>query len=127
MGCLSRTRWGGFPHYHTSADGLDFVRPSALAESLATCLRLLAVLEGNRRYRNLSPRGEPQLGRRGLYRALGGESPRDRELALLWVLNLSDSGASLLDVARRSGLPFAAVEEAAEALLAAALLEEVRE
>ena len=127
VGCLSRTPWGRYPQYHTSADDLDFVRPLALAESLATCLRVLAVLEGNRRYRNLNPRGEPQLGRRGLYRALGGESHRDRELALLWVLNLCDGRASLLDVARRSGLPFPAVEEAAEALLAAALLEEVRE
>lgn len=124
VGCLSRSPWGRYPEYHTSADDLDLVRPAALAESLATILRILAVLEGDRRFLNLSPKGEPQLGRRGLYRPLGGEASRDRELALLWVLSLSDGGASLLDVARRSRLPFDAIAEAAAALVAAGLLRE---
>ncbi len=30
------------------------------------------VIENNRRYRNTNPYCEPQLGKRGLYRALGG-------------------------------------------------------
>ena len=37
-------------------------------------------------------------------------------MALLWVLNLSDGRHSLLDVAERAGLPFAAVRAAADAL-----------
>lgn len=126
VGLLSRTPWGRYPEYHTSADDCELVHPEALAGSLACYLEVVSVLEGNRRYRNLSPHGEPQLGRRGLYGSLGGGSEgRDRQLALLWTLNLSDGEHGLLDVARRSGLPFAAVEEAAEALLAADLLEEL--
>ncbi|OQC34076.1 MAG: hypothetical protein BWX64_02837 [Acidobacteria bacterium ADurb.Bin051] len=81
------------------------------------------MLEGNRRFRNLSPKGEPQLGRRGLYRALGGDDRgRERELALLWVLNQSDGGPDLLAIARRSGLPFERLREAAAALAAAGLI-----
>ena len=127
VGSLTRTPWGRYPEYHTSADDLDFIRPENLAGSLAAYLRVMDLLESNRSYRNLHPYGEPQLGRRGLYPALGGgsteEAPR-RQLALLWVLNQSDGRHDLLAIAERSGLPFAAVREAAGALLAAGLLAE---
>jgi len=125
VGSLTRTPYGRYPEYHTSADNLDFVKPEALEGSLRTYLAVIDVLEGNRRYRNLNPKCEPQLGRRGLYRTIGGdESGRARELALLWVLNLSDGENDLLDVAERSGMSFAAIREAADALLEAGLLEE---
>jgi aminopeptidase-like protein len=123
VGCLSRTPFARFPEYHTSADNLDLVRPDALAESLATYLAVLAVLDRDRRWMNLAPKGEPQLGRRGLYGSLGGQSDaKVRQLALLWVLNLSDGGHSLLDIAIRSGLPFATIADAADALAGAGLL-----
>ncbi len=125
VGSLTRTPYGRYPEYHTSADNLDFVKPEALEGSLRTYLAVMGVLEGNRRYRNLNPNCEPQLGRRGLYRTLGGdESGRARELALLWVLNLSDGEHSLLDVTERSGMSFAVIREAADALLEVGLLEE---
>jgi aminopeptidase-like protein len=124
VGSLTRTPWGRYPEYHTSADNLSFVRPEQLAGSLAAYREVVRVLEGNRLYRNLSPKGEPQLGRRGLYRSTGGGPARDQELALLWVLNLSDGRHDLLAIAERSGLRFSTVRAAAEALLAAGLLEE---
>jgi aminopeptidase-like protein len=125
VGSLTRTPYGRYPEYHTSADNLDFVKPEALEGSLRTYLAVMDVLEGNRRYLNLNPKCEPQLGRRGLYRTIGGdESGRARELALLWVLNLSDGEHSLLDIAERSGMSFAAIREAAGALLEVGLLEE---
>jgi aminopeptidase-like protein len=115
-----------YPEYHTSADDLSFVSAESLAGSLETYLEVVRVLEGNRRYRNLNPKGEPQLGRRGLYRSIGGdEAGRARELALLWVLNLSDGDHDLLDIAERAGMTFAAIEEAAGALLEVGLLAEV--
>jgi aminopeptidase-like protein len=125
VGSLTRTPYGRYPEYHTSADNLEFIRPEALEGSLRTYLAVLDVLEGNRRYLNLNPKCEPQLGRRGLYRTIGGDgSGRARELALLWVLNLSDGEHSLLDIAERSGMSFAAIREAADALLEVGLLEE---
>ncbi len=123
VGSLTRTPWGRYPEYHTSADDLSFITPAALAGSLRAYLAVMELLEANRRYRNLAPKGEPQLGRRGLYRSLGGETHgRERELALLWVLNQSDGGPDLLAIAERSGLPFTAIAEAAEALVTADLL-----
>lgn len=128
VGSLTRTPWGRYPEYHTSADDLSLVRPEALAGSLALYLDVAALLEANRTYRNLSPHGEPQLGRRGLYAATGGGGEgRERQMALLWVLNLADGGRDLLAIAERSGLPFPRVEEAARALAAAGLLEDVDE
>jgi aminopeptidase-like protein len=120
MGVLSRTPPDRFPEYHSSADDLDFVRPGPLGESFSRYLDVIDVLERNRAYRNLSPKGEPQLGKRGLYRAVGGGS--FTEGPLLWVLNLSDGEHDLLAIAERSGLPFAAVADAAEALVEAGLV-----
>ncbi len=117
VGRLSRTPHGEYPEYHTSGDDLDFVTAESLAGSLATVLDILDVLERDGTYRNTNPRGEPQLGRRGLYGAIGGAFDRKSvEMAMLWVLNLSDGTSSLLDVARRSGLPFDSVCTAAELL-----------
>jgi aminopeptidase-like protein len=117
VGCLMRTPWGQYPEYHTSADDLAFVRPEQLGDSLFKCLATFEVLEEDRTLVNLNPYGEPQLGRRGLFGALGGGSGRkEAEMALLWVLNLSDGRHSLLTIAERSGLPFPAVSRAARLL-----------
>ena len=105
VGSLTRTPWGRYPEYHTSADDLDFIRPEHLERSLAAYRAVVDLLDGNAIYRNRSPKGEPMLGRRGLYRSIGGDDAgRERELALLWVLNLSDGVHDLLDDrrARRS-------------------------
>jgi aminopeptidase-like protein len=117
VGCLMRSHYGQFPEYHTSADNLDFVAPTALADSFATILSVFNVLEHNRTYVNLNPKCEPQLGRRGLYRAMGGTHIKQLQMAMLWVLNLSDGGPSLLDIAERSGLAFDLIKDAADLLL----------
>jgi aminopeptidase-like protein len=130
VGCLMRSVWGTFPEYHTSADNLDFIKPQSLGESLRLCIEVLDVLEANRRYRNLGPYCEPQLGKRGLYRPVGGEAIEVEINARLWVLNLSDGEHSLLDIAERSGLPFPVISDAAEVLrqggLLAAIPEDIR-
>ncbi|MFE5506131.1 DUF4910 domain-containing protein [Amycolatopsis japonica] len=125
VGSLTRTPYAGYPEYHTSADNLDFVSTEAMEDTLATLREAFSVLDRNRRYVNLSPYGEPQLGKRGLYDSLGGRSDaKAAQMAMLWVLNLSDGEHSLLDVAQRSGLPFDSVVAAAHALQGAGLLKE---
>jgi aminopeptidase-like protein len=126
VGSLTRTPHGRFPEYHTSGDDLSLVRPEALAGSLAAYLAVIRILENNAHYVNLNPKCEPQLGRRGLYRALGGLADAGRvEFAMLWVLNLSDGGHSLLDIAERAGLPFDDVLLAARTLERHGLLDRV--
>jgi aminopeptidase-like protein len=125
VGCLMRSAWGTFAEYHTSADNLDFIHPDQLAGSLRVCVSICDVLENNRSYRNQNPHCEPQLGKRDLYRSTGGESLEAEIHARLWVLNLSDGGHSLLDIAERSGLPFETVRIAAEVLSEKGLLADV--
>jgi aminopeptidase-like protein len=123
MGSLTRTPWGRYPEYHTSADDLKLVQPGYLADSFKTYRSVFDVLESNKHYLNQNPKCEPQLGKRGLYRTMGGNvADEEAELAMLWVLNLSDGRHSLLDIAERSKLAFSVVREAARALETAGLL-----
>jgi len=126
VGCFMRTPHGRFPEYHSSADNLELMDPASLAHSLTTCLSVFYVLENNRSYCSQNPKCEPQLGRRGLYREIGGNRDAKRqETAMLWVLNLSDGQHNLLDITERSGLAFETVHEAAGLLLHHSLLKEV--
>jgi aminopeptidase-like protein len=124
VGCFMRTPNGSFPQYHTSADNLDFVKPSLLAESFAVASSILYLLENNVVYTNRNPKCEPQLGKRGLYRKIGGVEGSVDELGLLWVLNLSDGTHSLLDIAERSGCSFDTIKRAADLLLEHHLLKQ---
>jgi len=126
VGCLLRTPNGQYPEYHSSADNLSLLRADSLAHSLDVLKRIVQVIEGDGVYRNLSPKGEPQLGRRGLYSKTGGHrSVADDQMALLWVLNQADGTHSLLDTAERADLPFARIRAAADALAGVSLLERV--
>jgi aminopeptidase-like protein len=120
VGSLMRTPNARFPEYHTSADNLDFVTPASLADSYEKCLEIIDILESSQNYLSLNPKGEPQLGKRGLYRALGGTDIPLEPLSLLWVLNMADGTNSLLDIAQRSQLPYKTI------LTAARLLEDHR-
>ena len=127
VGCFMRTPHGQYPEYHSSADNFDLIRSESLSRSYADCLQIFELLEGNRVYVSQNPRCEPQLGRRGLYRAVAGQQENQfRELALLWVLNMSDGRHALLDIADRANLPFGQIQSAAEALIEAGLLNEYR-
>jgi aminopeptidase-like protein len=128
VGSLTRTPHGRYPEYHTSADDLDLVRPECLEESLSIYLDVVNVLEANRRYVNLNPKCEPQLGKRGLYQAIGGRTDTAAaEMAMLWVLNLSDGTHSLLDICRESGLKFRDMASVAKILCDHDLLRETRD
>ena len=116
VGRLTRSPNGQYPEYHTSADNLDLLRPECLAESIRALAGMIAVLDANRSLRNLSPKGEPRLGKRGLYGSVGGTAPGEFEHALLWVLSYSDGEHDLLAIAERSGLDFALLARAAAAL-----------
>jgi len=120
-----RSPHGSFPEYHTSADNLDFVRPEYLEDSLGIYRQVIEVLEGNGTYINLNPKCEPQLGRRGLYSPVGANPDQKLDqMALLWVLNLSDGCHSLLEICEAANLPFREIKRAANALAGCGLLQE---
>jgi aminopeptidase-like protein len=117
VGLFQRSKFGSIPQYHTSADNLDFIRPEHLAQSYRLIALTLDVIENDAVFVNTAPKGEPQLGKRGLYAAVGGlRDVAARTMAMLWVLNLSDGAHSLLDIAERADLPFAIVRSTAELL-----------
>lgn len=122
VGRLTRTPNNEYAEYHTSADDFGLIDREALAESLFACASILGIAERNAHYLNLSPKCEPRLGKRGLFRSTGGRHPGEFEHALLWVLNQSDGSHSLLDIAKKSRLPFEVVAAAADALVGVELL-----
>jgi aminopeptidase-like protein len=123
VGCVMRTPHNTYPQYHTSADNLQFLSAPALGETVEFLRLIVEALEADHRYRNLSPKGEPQLGKRGLYPSVGGPPAQAEQMAMLWVLNGSDGSHSLLDIAERSGLPITALHAAAERLSRTDLLD----
>lgn len=128
VGSLTRTPNACFAEYHTSADNLDFVAPRHLAESLRRYLEVIDILENDARYANTNPRCEPQLGRRGLYRRIGGSPDAERtQMAMLWVLNASDGEHHLLDIAERARIDFATIRQAAQVLHEHGLLQRLPE
>lgn len=124
VGRLTRSVNDGYREYHSSADNLSLLSADSLERSFEACQRIVLALEGNRRYVNLSPKGEPRLGTRGLYGSTGGQSPAQRELAMLWTLSQSDGTRSLLDIAAKARLPFETIRAAAADLERARLLRE---
>jgi len=126
VGSLSRSSHGQYPEYHTSADNLELVDAQYLRESFVTFRDVIELLENNRTYINLNPKCEPQLGKRGLYGGVGAPTTsKVKEMALLWVLNLSDGQHDLLGIAERSGESFKEIQKAAEALIDSGLLKSV--
>ncbi len=126
VGRLSRTPHGTFPEYHTSADNLSFVKADKLGESFEACLSIFSILERNQSYLNTNSKCEPQLGKRGVYRSIGGETDaRASEMAMLWALSFSDGAHTLLDIAERANISFDVVHNAATILCEHGLLKEL--
>lgn len=123
VGLFQRSRFGTFPEYHTSADDLDFIRPDHLASSFRMIAAAIDAIETEWRPVSLVQKGEPQLGRRGLYAAIGGHRAQAADgMAMLWVLNLADGRHSLDDMARRSGMPADVIAATARLLVEHGLL-----
>ena len=117
VGLFQCSMFGSIPQYHTSADNLDFIRPEHLSQSYRIIVGTIDILENDTAYCNAMPKCEPQLGRRGLYGAIGGDKDATAaNLAMLWILNLSDGMHSLLDIAHRANLPFGMICGTAEQL-----------
>jgi aminopeptidase-like protein len=149
MATICKDKYFAYDYYHTSLDDLSFVSAGQILETLEVYLKVVEILEQDEVLISTNPNCEPQLGRRGLYPMLGGKllpttpasgppagqaiqelgGPQgqpppelDTVDALLWILFLADGQHSLLDMARRSGAPFAQLRRLADVLLAEGLL-----
>lgn len=124
VGLLMRSKYGEFPQYHNSLDNLDFITPAAIQQTIRILVHALHALLENRVMVNQLPNCEPQLGKRGLYSAIGGDKDRyQKQMAMLWLLNQSDGAQSLLDIAETSGIAFPILVQTARLLQEHGLLQ----
>ena len=117
--CLSRSKFGTFPEYHTSADDMSVISAEGLGGSLDMLKDCVRILEANGRFRAKFV-GDAQLGRRGLYPTLG-HGVRDKRYQ--HVLSLSDGEHDVIDIAERTGLGTEFVIEALDTLRGHGLVE----
>jgi len=123
VGLFERSKYGEFPEYHTSADNLEFISAEELDNSFSLIAKIIEILETDWFPVSTAPFCEPQLGRRGLYKAMGGDNESvERQMAMLWILNLADGEHSLPDIAERSGIGYPRIKEVAELLFEHKLL-----
>jgi aminopeptidase-like protein len=122
VGLFQRSMFGAFPQYHNSGDNLEFINADHLTESYRLIASILEIIENDATYRNMMPKCEPQLGRRGLYDSSGTAEAKSNNLALLWMLNMSDGEHSVFDIAQRANIPFAILNDAAQVLEKSGLL-----
>ena len=126
IGSLVRSLYGCFPEYHTSADNLNFVKPEYLSNSFKKYYNMIYIFENDKKYKNINPKCEPQLGKRGLYSTIGGNKiDEDDRMAIFWLLNLSDGENSLLDISIRSNLKFSLIKNISDILVKKELLKEI--
>ena len=143
-----RTPYGQFNEYHTSGDNLNFIKPQFLQDSFEKYSKIVDYLEAENfiddeknadisnlvknyeksdiRYISLNPKCEPQLGKRGLYRMIGGQKDSDiDEMSMFWILCFSDGNHSLKYIAKRSGIDLKNLEKTANLLCEKELLKSV--
>jgi aminopeptidase-like protein len=126
VGNITRVPFGEYPEYHTSADNFDLISEKGLNDSLAVFQHIIGFIEADRKYVNQFPKGEPQLGKRGLYDNVGGRNDSKKlQLAFLWVLNYSDGHHTLTDICMLSGMELNIIREAAGMLLSKGLIKPV--
>ena len=146
IGSLTRSMYGEFKEYHTSADNLSFVSKDGLKGSFETLVEIIIELENNFKefknkknnkikknnnneiiYLNLNPKCEPQLGKRGLYHTIGG--PKDgispNIEAFLWLLNFSDGDYTLAEISKKCQIPENELIKYAEILIENKLLKKI--
>lgn len=126
---IVRTMYTEYPEYHTSDDNKALMDFDGMAHSVAMLLKIVDALEageskGFRKLKALQPKGEPQLGPRGLFRSLSVKKRDDQELAMWWLLNYCDGAHDLYAIALLSKMPLDILSATADILVAHDLLSE---
>ena len=118
---LMRTKYGSYRGYHSSLDDLDFVTPTGLQGGLDLVRECVEEFEASR-YFQTTVRGEPQLGRRGLYHTMHARTVADEVLLRTHILAYSDGMHSTEDIAEMTNQDHAVIETLVDELVAHELL-----
>jgi aminopeptidase-like protein len=112
VGQIARTVYCHYDGYHNSLDTKEFMGIEPLIETANQVETVLETFEYAGAFHNLSPYGEPQLGRRGLYPNVNNrdtwthssDTEFDQRAVLnriLTLLNYSDGSHSMISLAER--------------------------
>jgi len=121
---LMRSKYGAYPEYHTSLDGLNLISPSGLAGAFSALQRCISLIEANAVYRTTCL-GEPQLGRRGLYPTLSERGGGMQVQTMMNILAHADGQCDLIGLAERIGVSAESCLPIIERLLQEQLLERI--
>ena len=113
---------GTYREYHSSLDNLDFISASGLQGAFEVCLKTLALLENNVRWKLLTV-GEPQLGKHGLYPSQETPWPWKKTKLLKKFLAYADGEHDVLDLLERFGCDAGDLTELIGLCAAAGLIE----
>ena len=94
---VCRTKYGVYPEYHTSADNMNFISPEGLNGAYQLMVKVINALEYNYHYKVLC-KGEPQLGKRGLYPTISQKGSYDSVLAMKDLLAYADGRNDLIGI-----------------------------
>ena len=120
---LMRTMYGRYRGYHSSLDDLTFITETGLQGGFDLVRNCLVQFEKSR-YFLTTVRGEPQLGRRGLYHTMHARTVSDEVLLRTHILAYSDGMHSTIDIAEMTGNDIQLIEALVDELCDHGLLVE---
>jgi aminopeptidase-like protein len=126
---ISKDRYYEYDYYHTSLDGLDFVKPENLNKTLDLYLQLIAKMDKNTVYKNLQPHCEVMLSKYDLYPKSGGAILPNSNVSvldiILWLLYYCDGSINLYEISKELKIDISLVYKEAKQLENKKILERV--
>ena len=120
---LSRSKYGTYPEYHTSLDNLELVTVDGLLGGYNFVKDCINVIENNRIFK-VTCKGEPQLGKRGLYPDLSTKKSGVSVETMMDLIAYADGNNDLIDISNIIKKPVNELLPIAKKLLDAGLFEE---
>lgn len=117
-----RSKYGEFPEYHTSADNMELISPEGLQGAYDVMVKVINALENNYYYRMLC-KGEPQLGKRGLFPTVSIKGQYDVIRALLDFIAYADGRNDLIEISNLINQPVDVLLQNIQNLISNNLLE----
>jgi aminopeptidase-like protein len=106
---ISRSIYTDYPEYHTSLDNKEFMNFEKMSETVNDLLGMVKHFDNLPStafdvYRRTNPYGEPQLGKRNLFRSFSTTNRSKDELLMWWILNYADASRTLYEISCLAGV-----------------------
>lgn len=116
-----RSKYNEYPEYHTSADNMGLITPAGLEGSYDVMVKVFETLENNYYYK-MTCKGEPQLGKRGLYPTVSQKGSYDTVKAMMNFIAYADGWNDLIGISNIIGVPTTDLIKIKDTLLANKLI-----